>query len=122
MVQGVNSGGRSGDWALASGVLAQPGALALDSVQVDGAALTLGLARAARPGQAVLLTYTKPRANPLRGSFGRVFNGFARRVVTNATGGLTSVDAGEDREVASGASVTLTGSASSTLDMAARIE
>ena len=83
-------------------------------LSVDGKTLTLTLATAARPGQAVLLTYTKPGTERLRDIVGDELNGFADRMVVNATGGLTTVDAGEDREVRTGAAVTLSGSASST--------
>ena len=50
----------------------------------------------------------------MRDAFGREAKGFARQAVTNATGGLTTADAGEDRQVLTGATVTLSGSASST--------
>ena len=83
-------------------------------VSVSGKTLTLALATAAAPGQAGLLTYTKPRTKPLRDTFGRELMGFANRAVVNATGGVATADAGEDQGVQTGASVTLQGSGAST--------
>ena len=83
-------------------------------VSVDGKTLTLALATAAAPGQAGLLTYTKPRTKPLRDTFQRELKGFANRAVVSATGGLATADAGDDREVLTGAAVTLAGSGTST--------
>ena len=84
------------------------------AVSVDDRTVTFTLATAATPGQAALVSYTKPGSKRLRDSFGREAKGFARQAVVNATGGLTTVDAGADREVLTGASVTLSGSGSST--------
>ena len=83
-------------------------------VAVDGKTVTLTLATAAAPGQAGLLSYTKPRAKPLRDTTQRELDGFANRAVANATGGLATADAGDDLEVRPGFSVTLSGSGSST--------
>ena len=83
-------------------------------VAVDGKTLTLTLATAATPGQAGLLTYTKPGSKPLRDVTGREVSGFSNRAVVSATGGLATAAAGDDLEVRTGAPVTLSGSGSST--------
>ena len=82
-------------------------------VSFDGKTVTLTLATAAARGQAALVTYTKPGTKPLRDVYGRELAGFARTAI-NVADGVASAEAGEDREVLTGASVTLSGSGSST--------
>ncbi len=82
-------------------------------VSVDGKTVTLTLATAAAPGQGAVVTYTKPLSKPLRDVSGRELAGFVKTAV-NVAGGVASAEAGEDREVLTGASATLSGSGSST--------
>ena len=98
-----------GSFSVSLGGTAQPPT----GVSVDGKTVTLTLATAAAPGQGAVVTYTKPRSKPLRDVYGRELAGFAKAAI-NVAGGVASAAAGEDREVLTGASVTLSGSGSST--------
>ncbi len=89
---------------------------ATGAVAVNGRAVNLTLAQAVTAGESVTVSYTKPDSAPIQDLAGNAAARLPERSVTNGTATTHAVtaSAGEDREVLTGAAVTLSGSGSST--------